>query len=142
MQGLQPTQCSHTPMLRHLTQQEHRQLLRNVCIMPLGVLALGEQDTGARQHAKVMNILSNQEVNDLVCTEMYGVLEALASGPAQAMAANGSSMVGVGMCPEGIEQNPVIYDLMSEWAFRCVWAKPCCHYYPQIHNDKGPLTGK
>ncbi|BDA50506.1 Alpha-N-acetylglucosaminidase [Coccomyxa sp. Obi] len=27
-------------------------------------------------------------------------------------------LVGIGMCPEGIEQNPVMYDLMSEWAFR------------------------
>ncbi len=26
--------------------------------------------------------------------------------------------VGVGMCMEGIEQNPVVYDLMSEMAFR------------------------
>lgn len=25
--------------------------------------------------------------------------------------------VGVGMCMEGIEQNPVVYDLMSEMAF-------------------------
>ena len=49
---------------------------------------------------------------------MYGALEAVASGPAHAMAANNSSMVGVGMCPEGIEQNPVVYDLFSEWGFR------------------------
>lgn len=26
--------------------------------------------------------------------------------------------IGVGMCMEGIEQNPVVYDLMSEMAFR------------------------
>lgn len=26
--------------------------------------------------------------------------------------------VGVGMCMEGIEQNPVVYELMSEMAFR------------------------
>ncbi len=26
------------------------------------------------------------------------------------------------MCPEGIEQNPIVYDLMSEWAFRCALA--------------------
>lgn len=26
--------------------------------------------------------------------------------------------VGVGMCMEGIEQNPVVYDLMAEMAFR------------------------
>jgi alpha-N-acetylglucosaminidase len=50
---------------------------------------------------------------------MYGVMEALASEPAAAMAAQGSSMLGVGMAPEGIEQNPIVYDLMAEWAFRC-----------------------
>ena len=35
---------------------------------------------------------------------------------------SGSGMIGVGMCPEGIEQNPIVYDLMSEWAFRCACA--------------------
>ena len=40
--------------------------------------------------------------------------------PAEAMAAENSSIVGVGLCPEGIEQNPVVYDLMTEWAFRFV----------------------
>ncbi|KAL2936231.1 Alpha-N-acetylglucosaminidase [Bienertia sinuspersici] len=39
--------------------------------------------------------------------EMYGVLDSVASGP-----------VGVGMCMEGIEHNPVVYELMSEMAFR------------------------
>lgn len=29
-----------------------------------------------------------------------------------------ASQVGVGMCMEGIEQNPVVYELMSEMAFR------------------------
>ena len=28
------------------------------------------------------------------------------------------SQVGVGMCMEGIDQNPVVYELMSEMAFR------------------------
>ena len=28
------------------------------------------------------------------------------------------TQVGVGMCMEGIEQNPVVYELMSEMAFR------------------------
>lgn len=58
--------------------------------------------------------------------EMYGAFEAVSGGPAEAMAArsgneqsaSGAGIVGVGMCPEGIEQNPVAYDLMSEWAFR------------------------
>jgi hypothetical protein len=56
-----------------------------------------------------------------MCTEMYGALEAVAKGPAEALAADNSSMVGVGMCPEGIETNPMIYDFMAEWAFRCAF---------------------
>lgn len=50
--------------------------------------------------------------------EMYGVLDAVASGPIDARVSENSTMVGVGMCMEGIEQNPVVYELMSEMAFR------------------------
>eukprot|EP00268_Persea_americana_P003409 TRINITY_DN11036_c0_g1_i2.p1 TRINITY_DN11036_c0_g1~~TRINITY_DN11036_c0_g1_i2.p1 ORF type:complete len:807 (+),score=156.57 TRINITY_DN11036_c0_g1_i2:225-2645(+) len=50
--------------------------------------------------------------------EMYGILDAIASGPIDAHTSENSTMVGVGMCMEGIEQNPVVYDLMSEMAFR------------------------
>lgn len=49
--------------------------------------------------------------------EMYGDLEAVATQPAQALRAN-SSVIGFGLCMEAIEQNPVVYSLMSEWAFR------------------------
>ncbi|KAK9925851.1 hypothetical protein M0R45_023115 [Rubus argutus] len=50
--------------------------------------------------------------------EMYGVLDAIASGPIDAWTSENSTMVGVGMSMEGIEQNPVVYDLMSEMAFQ------------------------
>lgn len=50
--------------------------------------------------------------------EMYGVLDTLASGPIVARVSDNSTMVGVGMCMEGIEHNPVVYDLMPEMAFR------------------------
>ncbi|KAJ7949216.1 Alpha-N-acetylglucosaminidase [Quillaja saponaria] len=50
--------------------------------------------------------------------EMYGILDAISSGPVDARVSKNSTMVGVGMCMEGIEQNPVIYELMSEMAFR------------------------
>ncbi|XP_070043003.1 alpha-N-acetylglucosaminidase [Nicotiana tomentosiformis] len=50
--------------------------------------------------------------------EMYGVLDAVASGPIDARTSENSTMVGVGMCMEGIEHNPVVYELMSEMAFR------------------------
>ncbi|XAR63467.1 Alpha-N-acetylglucosaminidase [Bertholletia excelsa] len=50
--------------------------------------------------------------------EMYGILDAIASGPIDARMSKNSTMVGVGMCMEGIEQNPVVYEMMSEMAFR------------------------
>ncbi|XP_077241702.1 alpha-N-acetylglucosaminidase family / NAGLU family isoform X2 [Tasmannia lanceolata] len=50
--------------------------------------------------------------------EMYGLLDAISSGPIDARVSQNSTMVGVGMCMEGIEHNPVVYDLMSEMAFR------------------------
>ncbi|MQL72418.1 hypothetical protein Taro_004758 [Colocasia esculenta] len=50
--------------------------------------------------------------------EMYGILDAITSGPIDAHESENSTMVGVGMCMEGIEQNPVVYELMSEMAFR------------------------
>ncbi|XP_074573101.1 alpha-N-acetylglucosaminidase [Curcuma longa] len=50
--------------------------------------------------------------------EMYGVLDTISSGPNDARLSENSTMVGVGMCMEGIEQNPVVYELMSEMAFR------------------------
>ncbi|KAG2679038.1 hypothetical protein I3760_11G031700 [Carya illinoinensis] len=50
--------------------------------------------------------------------EMYGILDAIASGPVDASKSEKSTMVGVGMSMEGIEQNPVVYELMSEMAFQ------------------------
>ncbi|EEF52063.1 alpha-N-acetylglucosaminidase [Ricinus communis] len=50
--------------------------------------------------------------------EMYGILDSIASGPVEARTSENSTMVGVGMSMEGIEQNPVVYDLMSEMAFQ------------------------
>ncbi|KAK9283156.1 hypothetical protein L1049_011387 [Liquidambar formosana] len=50
--------------------------------------------------------------------EMYGILDAISSGPVDARISENSTMVGVGMCMEGIEHNPVVYELMSEMAYR------------------------
>ncbi|KAL3815103.1 hypothetical protein ACJIZ3_016371 [Penstemon smallii] len=50
--------------------------------------------------------------------EMYGTIDAVASGPIDARVSENSTMIGVGMCMEGIEQNPIVYELMSEMAFR------------------------
>ncbi|KAF9620661.1 hypothetical protein IFM89_013961, partial [Coptis chinensis] len=69
---------------------------------------------------------------------LVGVLKCMgnviSSGPVEARISQNSTMVysalyifhtsqsrgvGVGMCMEGIEQNPVVFELMSEMAFRC-----------------------
>ena len=43
---------------------------------------------------------------------IYGPLTTIATQPIVARQANGSTMIGTGMTPEAIEQNPVVYDLM------------------------------
>ncbi|CAL9699636.1 unnamed protein product [Knipowitschia caucasica] len=48
----------------------------------------------------------------------FGTVESINSGPFKAMHFPNSTMVGTGLTPEGIEQNPVIYELMSELAWR------------------------
>jgi alpha-N-acetylglucosaminidase len=50
--------------------------------------------------------------------EMYGALPAVAEGVAAALDAAQGGMVGVGMAPEGIEQNPAVYEFMAEMAFK------------------------
>ncbi|KAJ0038292.1 hypothetical protein Pint_23963 [Pistacia integerrima] len=74
--------------------------------------------------------------------EMYGILDAISSGPVDARVSENSTMVGVGMCMEGIEQNPVVYELMSEMAFRnkkvqvLEWVKTYAHrrYGKAVHQ--------
>lgn len=48
----------------------------------------------------------------------FGTVESINSGPFKALSFPNSTMVGIGMTPEGIEQNPVMYELMSELAWR------------------------
>lgn len=74
--------------------------------------------------------------------EMYGTLDAISSGPVDARVSANSTMVGVGMCMEGIEQNPIVYELMSEMAFRdkkvivLEWIKSYCRrrYGKAVHQ--------
>lgn len=49
---------------------------------------------------------------------LFGTVESINSGPFKALHYPNSTLVGIGMTPEGIEQNPVIYELMSELAWR------------------------
>ena len=48
---------------------------------------------------------------------IYGNLTTIATVPVDARLANGSTMVGVGITPEAIEHNPVVYDLMVSGAW-------------------------
>lgn len=45
---------------------------------------------------------------------LFGTVESINQGPFQARAFLNSTMVGVGLTPEGIEQNDVIYELMTD----------------------------
>ncbi|XP_064779770.1 alpha-N-acetylglucosaminidase [Oncorhynchus masou masou] len=49
---------------------------------------------------------------------LFGTVESINSGPFDALAFPNSTLVGLGLAPEGIEQNPVVYELMSELAWR------------------------
>jgi hypothetical protein len=53
---------------------------------------------------------------------LYGDLGAVANAPLSALAANPGNMVGLGMAPEGIFQNYIVFDLLAEVG--C--AVPCC----------------
>lgn len=64
--------------------------------------------------------------------EMYGDLEAVVHGPVVARKAPNSTMVGVGLCMEGIEHNPVAYELMSEMTYR---HEPV---HVEVRNDQDP----
>lgn len=43
---------------------------------------------------------------------LYGNLTTIATGPVDAIHSPGSTMIGVGITPEAIEHNPIVYDLM------------------------------
>lgn len=49
---------------------------------------------------------------------LFGSVESINSGPFNALHFPNSTLVGIGMTPEGIEQNPVMFELMSELAWR------------------------
>lgn len=48
---------------------------------------------------------------------MWGDLRSINAGPAEARA-NGSTIVGTGLTPEGVWQNAVVFDLMNENSYR------------------------
>lgn len=43
---------------------------------------------------------------------IYGNLDSIAINPVSARTTPGSTMIGIGITPEAIEHNPVVYDLM------------------------------
>uniref|UniRef100_A0AAY5EK90 Alpha-N-acetylglucosaminidase n=1 Tax=Electrophorus electricus TaxID=8005 RepID=A0AAY5EK90_ELEEL len=51
-------------------------------------------------------------------TGLFGAVERINSGPFEALHFPNSTLVGLGVAPEGIGQNPVVYELMTEMAWR------------------------
>lgn len=69
-----------------------------------------------------IELLTSDGVHKLFLSKLVQIIIILSillceQGPPDAIAAE-SSIVGVGMTPESVEQNPVMYELMSEMAFR------------------------
>ncbi|AHM59799.1 alpha-N-acetylglucosaminidase [Flammeovirgaceae bacterium 311] len=63
----------------------------------------------------IWNMLHNFGGN----VNMYGLMDRVATAPAQALHhPDRGKMVGIGLTPEAIEHNPVMYDLMMENAWR------------------------
>ncbi|RUS83854.1 hypothetical protein EGW08_008395 [Elysia chlorotica] len=50
--------------------------------------------------------------------ELYGAISSINEGPPKARSFPNSTMVGIGMTPEGIHQNEVIYEFMAENSWR------------------------
>ncbi|KFM79407.1 Alpha-N-acetylglucosaminidase, partial [Stegodyphus mimosarum] len=51
-------------------------------------------------------------------TGLYGSLENVNKGPFEGRTFKGSTMIGTGITPEGIETNDIVYELMNEMAWR------------------------
>ncbi|XP_066554631.1 alpha-N-acetylglucosaminidase isoform X2 [Amia ocellicauda] len=49
---------------------------------------------------------------------LFGTVESINQGPFEAQRYPNSTLVGMGLAPEGIEQNAVVYELMNEMAWR------------------------
>lgn len=49
---------------------------------------------------------------------MFGNLNSISNGPFEARSFPNSSMIGTGIAPEGIGKNYIVYDLMTEMAWR------------------------
>jgi len=49
---------------------------------------------------------------------LYGMLPSVNQGPIEAMKTYGNQVVGIGLTPEAIDTNPIMYDLVSEMNWR------------------------
>ena len=49
---------------------------------------------------------------------LYGSIQTVTTGPVEALVAAGSTIIGTGIAPEGIEQNDVMYELMNEMGWK------------------------
>ena len=63
---------------------------------------------------------------------IYGDLSVIGSSPIASRKTPGNTMMGVGMTPEAIEHNPVVYDLMVSFGYdkpvSCGWHGGCCGF--------------
>jgi hypothetical protein len=66
---------------------------------------------------------------------MYGDLDMIATRPMQAIQAENSTCVGIGISPEGIEQNSVVYELMLEVAWRAQ-VQPASHGVAAVQSEE------
>ena len=55
---------------------------------------------------------------------LYGSIQTVTTGPVEALQAAGSSVIGTGITPEGIEQNDVMYELMNEMGWKKTPVEP------------------
>ncbi|MFB9863608.1 alpha-N-acetylglucosaminidase [Rufibacter immobilis] len=90
----------------------------------------------------IWNMLHNFGGN----VSMYGRMNSVANGPANALQdPTSGSMVGIGLTPEAIEQNPVMYELMLENVWRTTsiqldaWLP---NYVQRRYGQKNPSAEK
>jgi len=72
---------------------------------------------------------------------MYGYLLVICTDPFDAASYKDSSFVGVGITPEAIEQNPVVYDLMVCYnCYLVIYSYSLLYFRVRLDGEKEKLT--
>ncbi|KAK7790165.1 hypothetical protein R5R35_002634 [Gryllus longicercus] len=71
---------------------------------------------------------------------LYGAAENINSGIFNARSMNGSTMVGIGLTPEGINQNYVVYDLVLDLTWRTEPVNLTLWFSSYVHRRYGHTT--